>query len=81
MQSAEANLAWNPFPFLKLDIIRHDNMGKQRLEFIDRKNRPGLVPNDDGDGLDQASKTSSRSAYHECCPYPKNKCSLDVDAA
>ena len=41
MQSAEANLAWNPFPFLKLDIIRCDNMGKQRLEFIDRKKSSG----------------------------------------
>jgi hypothetical protein len=40
-QSAKANLARNPFPFLKLDIIGSDNMGKQRLEFIDSKESSG----------------------------------------
>jgi hypothetical protein len=36
-QSTNANIARNPFPFLKLDIISHDDMGNQCLDFIDRK--------------------------------------------
>jgi hypothetical protein len=31
----DADVARNPIPFLKLDIIRHDDIGKQGLEFVD----------------------------------------------
>ena len=31
----------SPFPFLKLDIISHDDMGKQRLDFIGREESSG----------------------------------------
>ena len=40
-QSGDTNVVGNPFPFLKLDIIGRDNMGKQRLDFIDRKESSG----------------------------------------
>jgi hypothetical protein len=40
-QSSNAKLARNPFPFLKLDIISRDNMGKQGLDFIDSKEPSG----------------------------------------
>lgn len=36
-QSSDRKPARNPFPFLKLDIISRDDMGKQGLDFIDRK--------------------------------------------
>ena len=31
------------FPFLKLDIISRDNIGKECLDFIDRKESSGTV--------------------------------------
>jgi hypothetical protein len=40
-RSGNANIARNFFPFLKIDIISRDNMGKQRLNFIDRKESSG----------------------------------------
>jgi hypothetical protein len=40
-RSGNANIARNFFPFLNLDIISRDNMGKQRLNFIDRKEPSG----------------------------------------
>ena len=41
MQSPEVNLARNPFPFLKLNIICRDNINKQRFELIDSKESTG----------------------------------------
>ena len=38
---SDATLAWDPFPFLELDIVRRDDMGKQRLDFIGRKESSG----------------------------------------
>jgi hypothetical protein len=40
-QSSDAELARNPFPFLKLEIISRDDMGKQCLDFIDSKESSG----------------------------------------
>jgi hypothetical protein len=40
-RSGNANIARYFFPFLKLDIISRDNMGKQRLNFVDRKESSG----------------------------------------
>jgi len=37
--------AWEPFPFLKLDIIRRDDVRKQRLNFIDSKESSGTENN------------------------------------
>jgi hypothetical protein len=34
-QRSDANLAGGPFAFLKLDVICHDDMGKQGLDFTD----------------------------------------------
>ena len=34
---ADAIPTGNPFPLLKLDIIRYDDIGKQRLDFVGRK--------------------------------------------
>ena len=39
--SGNANIARNFFPFLNLDIISCDNMGEQRLDFVDRKEPSG----------------------------------------
>ena len=44
-------LVRNTFPFLKLDIVSRNDMGKQRLYFIDRKESSGTVRN--GNGLGQ----------------------------
>ena len=70
-----------PFPSSNLTSYVATIGANSALSPLTAKNRPGLIPNGDGDRLNQASKTSCRSAYHECRPYPKNKCSLDVDAA
>jgi hypothetical protein len=43
-------LAWSPFPFLKPDIISRDDMCKQRLDFIDRKESSGANTNNNGFG-------------------------------
>jgi hypothetical protein len=40
-RSGNANIARNFLPILKLDIISRDNMGKQRLNFIGRKEPSG----------------------------------------
>jgi hypothetical protein len=48
-RDVDANPARDPFALFKLDIvICHDNMGKQGLDFIDRKNCPGLIAKSDG---------------------------------
>ncbi len=39
----EEKVAWSPFPFLKLEIIRSDDMGQQPFNFIDRKKSSGTV--------------------------------------
>jgi hypothetical protein len=39
--SRDENLARNPFPFLELDIIIRDDMGKQALDFVDHKESSG----------------------------------------
>ena len=39
--SCDENLARNPFPFFKLDIITRKDMGKQALDFIDYKESSG----------------------------------------
>jgi hypothetical protein len=39
--TSEANIGRNTFPFLHLDIISRDDMSKQRLDFIDRKESSG----------------------------------------
>ena len=41
MHSGDANLARNALPFLKPDIISRDDMGQNRLHFIDRKESSG----------------------------------------
>ena len=47
-KSSNAILAWSPFPFFKLNIISRDDMGKQRLDFIDRKESPRANTNNNG---------------------------------
>ena len=39
----EEKVARNFFPFLNLDIISSDDMGQQRLNFIDSKESSGTV--------------------------------------
>ena len=45
--STNANLTRNPLSSLKLDIVSRDDMGKQRLDFIDRQESSGT---EDGSG-------------------------------
>ena len=39
--SSDVNPTGKPFPFLKLDVIRRDDVGKQRLDYIDSKESSG----------------------------------------
>ncbi len=39
----EENVARNPFPFLKLDIVSSHDMGQQRFNFTGRKESSGTV--------------------------------------
>jgi hypothetical protein len=43
--STDAIPARNTLPFLELDIIRRDNIGKEPLDFIDRKESSGIDGN------------------------------------
>ena len=40
MKPSDVKLARNPFPFLELDIVSRNDMGKHRLDFVDRKESP-----------------------------------------
>ena len=75
--STDANLTRNPFPFLELDIVGRENVGKQHLGFVDCKESSGADTECNRSG--QESRSTCRNTYHACRPSPKAKCSLDTE--
>ena len=77
--SSDANPGGSPFPFLKLDIIRHNNMGKHGLDFIRRKEPTWTERGIMLGVVNRLHICKIVNAHHVCRPSPKAKCSPDVE--
>src|SRR5579863_2212487 len=70
--------AWHSFALFKLDVICHNDTGKQRLHFANREKTPMTVENHYSVCIGDKEATQVIMTYHTCRPSPKARWSGDV---
>ena len=70
--------AWYSFTLFKLDVICHNDSGKERFHLADRKKSPMAVEKYHSVRIEDEEVTEVAMTYHACRPSPKARWSGDV---